>query len=452
LLLPLIAAGVLGAGSQGQPSPAAIVLEVRGAIGPAAADYVLRGLGEAEEQNAPLAIIEMDTPGGLDSSMRDIIRGILASSVPVATYVTPPGARAASAGTYILYASHVAAMAPGTRAPCTRGRHDRHRSGRGGHALHAGSCPSADRAGLANPLLGTITDPNVALILMMIGFYGLIFEFMNPGAIVPGTIGAISLLLGLYAFAVLPIDYAGLGLILLGLGLMIAEAFAPSFGILGIGGVIAFGLGATILIDTDLPAFAISLPLIDALSLVSLGFMVLVLRMALRNRRFAVAASKVVRLAPTQRSGRRHQKDPRSSQRVQHADTAEIDGDHRKAVDAEPEDCPVVPLDQACGINQRDESGPRDGRPQAHFKPNGALKAPRAAAKVIKQPVGRPDEPIWTLRSCRLPFAPVPKRFDTAKTQSGRSRPGAPAESPGKLAPLLSMSAGVTVSPPRVTC
>lgn len=134
-------------------------------------------------------------------------------------------------------------------------------------------------------LLAAITNPNVALILMMIGIYGLIFEFMNPGALYPGTIGAICLLTGLYALAALPVSYAGMGLIALGIGLMTAEAFAPSFGILGIGGAIAFILGAMILIDTDLPAFEISWPVIGGVVAVSLGFSLIVLRLAWRAQR-----------------------------------------------------------------------------------------------------------------------------------------------------------------------
>lgn len=134
-------------------------------------------------------------------------------------------------------------------------------------------------------LLAAITNPNVALILMMIGIYGLIFEFMNPGALYPGTIGAICLLTGLYALAALPVSYAGMALIALGVGLMTAEAFAPSFGILGIGGAIAFVLGTMILIDTDLPAFEISWPVIGGTVAVSLGFSLIVLRLAWRAQR-----------------------------------------------------------------------------------------------------------------------------------------------------------------------
>jgi membrane-bound serine protease (ClpP class) len=388
--LLLLSAGSPGAFAQSEPSLAAVVLELRGAIGPAAADYIIRGLQDAEERSARIVVVEMDTPGGLDSSMREIIRGILASSIPVATYVTPPGARAASAGTYILYASHVAAMAPGTNlgaaTPVSIGGGDwpfgdgdagdpkddgsqgpgepaaprsaaeakavndaaayirsladlRNRNAdwaeaavRRAESLSAGAAAEQDvidfvardldelfaradgmtvmaagaEVALATRglvvermepdwrtrLLGTITNPNVALILMMIGIYGLIFEFMNPGAIFPGTIGAISLLLALYALAVLPIEYAGLGLIVLGLGLMAAEAFIPSFGILGIGGAIAFAIGATILIDTEVPTFAVSLPLVVALSLLSLAFMLLVLHMALRNRRIGVVTGR----------------------------------------------------------------------------------------------------------------------------------------------------------------
>jgi len=134
-------------------------------------------------------------------------------------------------------------------------------------------------------LLSVLTNPNLALILMMIGFYGLIFEFMNPGALYPGTIGAICLLLGLYALSALPLNYAGLGLIVLGVALMIAEAFTPSVGVLGIGGVIAFVLGATILVDTDVPGFDVSLPVIAGIAATGLGFSLLVVRLAWQSRK-----------------------------------------------------------------------------------------------------------------------------------------------------------------------
>nr|WP_245428935.1 nodulation protein NfeD [Phyllobacterium phragmitis] len=366
----------------------ALVFHLRGIIGPAASDYVTRGLKMAAERNAPLIIIEMDTPGGLDTSMRDIIRDILASPVPVATYVAPSGARAASAGTYILYASHIAAMAPGTnlgaatpvqiggggmpfpggdeqqkdqnaekkgdgedtaqpRKPDSametkaindavayirslaelRGRNiewaekavreaaslsasaalkeqvidivtpslDNLLVQANGRTVNAGGNQvTLDTTGIAlehvepdwrTRLLTVITNPNVALILMMIGIYGFIFEFMNPGALFPGTIGAICLLVGLYALAVLPVNLAGLALILLGLALMGAEAFTPSFGILGVGGAIAFIFGATVLIDTDVPGFRLSWPVIGGVTLTSLAISMLIVRMAISSHK-----------------------------------------------------------------------------------------------------------------------------------------------------------------------
>ncbi|MBB2973611.1 nodulation protein NfeD [Mesorhizobium sp. RMAD-H1] len=372
-----------------QTGRTALVFHIRGIIGPAAVDYLSRGLAMAAERNAPLVIIEMDTPGGLDTSMRDIIRDILASPVPVATYVAPSGARAASAGTYILYASHIAAMAPGTNlgaaTPVQIGgdgmpfpggdepqkdqdqsadkkpAEDQTQPRQPGNAMEAkavndavayirslaelrgrnidwaenavrqaaslsasaalkenvidivtpslenllvqadgrtvsaaGNQVTLDTTGVAlehvepdwrTRLLTVITNPNVALILMMIGIYGLLFEFMNPGALFPGTIGAICLLIGLYALAVLPVNLAGLGLILLGLALMAAEAFTPSFGILGVGGALAFIFGATILIDTEIPGFRLSWPVVGGVALMSLALSLLVVRMAVASHR-----------------------------------------------------------------------------------------------------------------------------------------------------------------------
>jgi membrane-bound serine protease (ClpP class) len=359
----------------------AVVVHVDGAIGPATVDYLSRELGAARERNATAVVIRMDTPGGLDTSMRQIIRDILASPVPVITYVAPSGARAASAGTYILYASHVAAMAPGTNLgaatpvqiggglPFGRGddkddkedkdqdqqpRQPRSPSeakvvedavayitslaelrGRNAEwaekAVREAASLSSSAAARENVidfvaesiedvlaqadglrvsaggieivletrgiaiehvepdwrirLLSAITNPNVALILMMIGIYGLIFEFMNPGALYPGTIGAISLLVGLYALAAMPVNIAGVGLIFLGLALMVAEAFAPSFGILGIGGALAFVLGATILIEPGVPGFEIAWQVIAVVTLTSLALTGLIAHLAVSSHR-----------------------------------------------------------------------------------------------------------------------------------------------------------------------
>lgn len=369
------------------PGGKALVLEVQGAIGPAAAAHVKHGLARAAEDGARVVILVIDTPGGLDASMREINRAILASSVPVASYVHPGGARAASAGTYILYASHVAAMTPGTNlgaatpvelggAPAREpdrdkgatdeGKKDENAAPaspmnakavndavayiRGLAGLRGRNADWAERAvreaasltaedaleqgvidviavslddllrrmdgrtvkvneaelvlkteGLViermepnwqTGLLGVITDPNIAILLMTIGIYGLLFEFMSPGALYPGVIGAICLILGLYALAALPVNYAGFALIILGVALMLAELFAPSFGILGIGGAVAFLFGAAILVEGDSPAFAIDWPVIGGVAAASLLFTLLVLGAALRARKRRVVTGR----------------------------------------------------------------------------------------------------------------------------------------------------------------
>jgi len=390
--------------------PKVVVLTVDGAIAPATADYLVRGIRRSADQGASLTVIEMDTPGGLDTSMRQIIKEILASPIPVAVFVGPSGARAASAGTYILYASHIAAMAPatnlgaatpiaigmpGSKPPADEGEkggtkeeksepkakgakaknaekkdesaeaekapppgdtltrkqiHDAAAYIRGLAQLRGRNVEWAERAVreavslsaqealdqkvidvIANDvpdllkkidgrkvsvqggervlklagaeieqlkpdwrteLLAVITNPSIALILMMIGVYGLIFEFSNPGFVLPGVAGAICLLLGLFALQLLPINYAGLGLILLGLAFMIAEAFVPSFGALGIGGVAAFIIGGLILIDTDVPGFGIPVSLLVTVAVASAVSLFLIAAFALKARRRPVLGGR----------------------------------------------------------------------------------------------------------------------------------------------------------------
>lgn len=361
------------------PERTAVQLRVQGAIGPATHDYLERALESAAKTDSELAVIVMDTPGGLDTSMRAIIKNITASSVPVVTFVAPTGSRAASAGTYILYASHIAAMAPGTNlgaaTPVQIGgisppkiddkdkkqEEEEQKDAAGSKAindaaayirglaklrgrneewaeqavLEAASLSASEaleqnvidfiaddiddlfdqingyeieiqgvsrilqtdtlKIEVIEPdwrskLLSVITNPNVSYILLLIGIYGLIFEFSNPGALVPGTIGAICLLLALYSFQLLPINYAGMALILLGVALMIGEAFQPSFGMLGIGGVIAFVIGSIILIDTEAPGYGIDLSIIFTFALISVLMFVFVVGMAIKSRRRPVVS------------------------------------------------------------------------------------------------------------------------------------------------------------------
>ena len=371
------------------PDAEIVAIPVVGAIGPASADFITRSLARAAAEHAQLAVIELDTPGGLDTSMRQIIRAILASPVPVATFIAPGGARAASAGTYIVYASHIAAMAPGTnlgaatpiqlgtpspsaKPPNERDKTERDKAASAPLAIDSQSTErrkqiddaSAYIRGLAqlrgrnvdwaeravreavslsanealaqhvvdltardlpdllgkldgrtietatgahtlstaharvvtlepdwrSHVLAVVTDPNVALILLTIGMYGLFFEFANPGFVLPGVAGAICLLIGLFALQLLPISYTGLALIFLGIAFLIAEAFLPTFGTLGFGGIIAFAAGALMLIDTDAPGYGVPLPMIAAISAAGAVFVFFVSSFAYRARRRPVVS------------------------------------------------------------------------------------------------------------------------------------------------------------------
>ena len=354
-----------------EPAPSIELLEIKGPIGPATADFIHRGLTQARAAKASAIILQMDTPGGLSESMRGIIQDILESPVPVLGYVSPSGARAASAGTYILYACHIAAMAPGTNlgaaSPVSIGvpggeakssasteelktRQDaqayirslaelRHRNPEWAElAVSKAASLSAEEAlqqkvidfiaidpadlltkadgkmvlvrGQMQPLhtlgleihkivpdwrtrlLAVITNPSIAYILLIIGVYGLFFELMNPGFIMPGVAGLIALLLALYAFQLLPIDYAGLALIMAGLGFIIAEIFFPTFGALGIGGTIAFLAGSIMLLKPGATGFRLPISLIVAVTAVTLLFFLGIVGVAIRARRRPVVTGR----------------------------------------------------------------------------------------------------------------------------------------------------------------
>ncbi|HRF44364.1 MAG TPA: nodulation protein NfeD [Candidatus Competibacteraceae bacterium] len=382
----------------------ALLLEVQGVIGPASRGFILRGLEQAQERNAAVVILQIDTPGGLDSSMRDIIQAILASPVPVIGYVAPEGARAASAGTYILYACHVAAMSPATNlgaatpvqigglpipvrpsGPDQPGEtskeplKDQPSTPQSGKPIEKTAAPAgsdmerklindaraylrslaqlrgrnAEWAGQAvteaaslsaqealqkdvidlvaadisqllvqidgrsvmiagelrplatrelkveivtpnwrNRLLALIAHPTVAYVLMLIGIYGLFFEFSNPGAMLPGVIGGICLLLALFAFQVLSVNYAGLALLLLGLAFMAAEAFVPSFGVLGLGGIAAFVTGSLLLWDETGPGYEVPLGLIAGFALASALLLTGLAMLMLRQRHRPVVSGR----------------------------------------------------------------------------------------------------------------------------------------------------------------
>ena len=376
-------ASALGQGGGGQ----VWVVALDGPVGPASVDLVIRAIEDAAAAEAAALVIRMDTPGGLDKSMRNLVKAILAARVPVVTYVSPDGARAASAGTYIAYASHVAAMAPATnigsstpvsltpgapqpKPPSPKGEDSGEEQaeappaapgdamtkkmvndavaylqslaelrGRNiewaektvrdganlrasaalernvvdlvaqdledllnqldGHEVTLNDAPHTLATAAAelffveadwrHELLSIITDPSIAYGLLIIGVYGLILEFYNPGMLFPAVTGVICLLLGAYGLQMLPINYAGLALILVGLGLLIAEAVTPTYGVLGVGGLVAFVTGSIMLMDTDVPGYQLPLPIIGGFAIAAGAVAFLVVGSAIQARRQAVA-------------------------------------------------------------------------------------------------------------------------------------------------------------------
>lgn len=354
-------------------------LDIVGAIGPATAEFVRKGIAEASRRQATVLVLRLDTPGGLVSSMREILGEILRSPIPVISYVAPPGARAASAGTFIVQASHLAAMAPtthlgaatpvavgggfnpgkngennGKSASEVKAINDAVASIRALASLRSRNTDWAEKAvregatltateaqaegvveliaedvenllaqadgrvvkiakreirlstaGIAvQPfeadwrirLLAVITNPNIAYLLLLVGMYGLLFEFLSPGALYPGVAGGVCLVVGLYALNLLPANYAGVALLLLGVALMTVEAFLPSFGALGIGGIAGFVLGSLLLFPDDVPGLKISWPIIAVATSASAAFFIVAVAAAWRAHRRRVATGEAALL------------------------------------------------------------------------------------------------------------------------------------------------------------
>jgi len=359
----ILAALAAASAALAAPAKAPLVrhLKIEGVVSPIMAEFLVEGIERAEEDGAALVVVSLDTPGGLDPSMREIIKKVLASKVPVAVYVWPPGGRAASAGTFITLAAHVAAMAPNTSIgaahPVTlgmggegadetmtekvtndaasyikslakrRGRNEKWaelavrksaslsaedavaenvvdfvaedlgdllakadgRSVKVGAAtvtLHTvGARVEEETPDFRQRLLGVLTDPNVAYILLIIGFYGLIFELSNPGSILPGIAGGICIILAFYALSTLPVNYAGVALIVFALILFLAEIKVTSHGLLAIGGTISMLLGSILLIDTPAAYLRISWAVIIPAVVTTVLFFLFAVGMGLRAQR-----------------------------------------------------------------------------------------------------------------------------------------------------------------------
>ncbi len=338
-------------------------VRISGAINPVVADFIKTELDRANRQNAPAFLIELDTPGGLDTAMRDIIQSMLASRVPVIVYVYPSGARAASAGALITLAADFAAMAPGTNIGAAtpvsigggggQGEQDQamknkvvndavayarsiaQQRGRNvdwaeqivSHSISTAAAEALElkvidlvaasenelikkldgqrylRNGQSllmslegvelvfaemnwrQQILDKISNPNVAYLLMMLGILGIFFEISQPGVVLPGAIGAIAILLALFAFQSLPINYVGVLLILLALVLFILEVKVVSYGMLSVGGIVALSLGSIMLIDSTEPYLQISLGVIVTTVLVFSGLFLFCLFFVVRTQR-----------------------------------------------------------------------------------------------------------------------------------------------------------------------
>ena len=344
-------------------APAILELEIQGAIGPASSQYLHEGIKKAVDINADMVLVKLDTPGGLSTSMHEMIQDITNARIPCIMYVAPRGARAASAGTYLMYASTVAVMAPGTNIgaatpisliPTNNAKikeistsekkaindatayikslaemSDRNVTW-GLDAVQNAKSISAKEAlqigvidfiaentkeliakldgkvvKIANEsltlktkgatiiayepdwktrFLYMITNPNIAYILLLVAMYGIFFELMNPGMVLPGVVGVISGVIALYALNMIPFNYAGLLLIILGISFMIIEVFVVGFGVLGVGGVLSFAMGSLLLFDANTLGNSVSIPLVIAFSLASLAFFILVIRLFVSAR------------------------------------------------------------------------------------------------------------------------------------------------------------------------